>query len=142
MTEPYASFRGERFFLSNFYPAPVTMYGKVYPSVEYAYVAAKTLDPKEREYIRNLSSPGVAKRYGRKLKVREDWEQIKLEVMETLVRRKFENPALGAMLLATGDEELVEVNYWYDTFWGTCNGKGENHLGKILMKVRDRLRNL
>jgi predicted NAD-dependent protein-ADP-ribosyltransferase YbiA (DUF1768 family) len=73
---------------------------------------------------------------GRSVKLRPDWESIKLDVMETAVRIKFTDPELAAKLIATGDEELIEGNWWNDTFWGVCNGVGENHLGKILMKVR------
>ena len=73
--------------------------------------------------------------------LRPAWDDIKLNVMRDLVWRKFsEDPELRAKLLATGDAELVEGNAWGDTFWGVDqSGKGENHLGKILMETRTRL---
>jgi hypothetical protein len=112
-----------------------------YASVEHAFVASKTLDPAERARVRAEPDPRRAKRMGRRLVLRPDWERIKLEVMETLVREKFaRHPALAARLLATGPVQLVERNHWRDTFWGVCDGRGENHLGRILMKVRDELR--
>jgi len=117
-------------FLSSFWPA--TVYG--YPSVENAYQAAKTTDKALRQQFRKCAS-AQAKRLGRKLPLLD-------AVMETLVRRKFEDVGLRANLVATGDEELVEGNNWHDNFWGDCScGRcrmiaGENQLGKILMGVR------
>lgn len=132
-------FDGEYRFLSNFYPANVTFEDMSFPSVEHAYVAAKTLDRNERVRICYLTT-GAAKRYGRTLKLRPDWEDIKIEVMGNLVLQKFtRHPHLKKMLLATGDQELVEGNHWGDTFWGVCKGKGQNVLGRILMLVRAEL---
>jgi predicted NAD-dependent protein-ADP-ribosyltransferase YbiA (DUF1768 family) len=66
---------------------------------------------------------------------------MKLTVMETCVRYKFsQNTDLRAELIATGDAYLEEGNSWNDRYWGVCDGQGENHLGKILMKVRAELR--
>ena len=127
-------FRGDYFFLSNFYP---TNFG----SVEHHYQAAKTTDKAWRQRILDAPTAGIAKRLGRKAPVRPDWDEIKLQVMEDLVTQKFfAHPELATRLLATGDEELVEANWWGDKFWGKHNGVGENHLGKILMKVRGELR--
>lgn len=134
------SFTGEFRFLSNFYPAKVKLDGESYPSVEHAYQAAKTLDKKDRKKIATLKASG-AKSYGRKVKMRPDWEKVKLGIMEDLVFQKFSNePTMREMLVITDPLELVEGNDWNDTFWGVCNGKGENHLGKILMRVRARLK--
>lgn len=128
-------------WLSNFWPCRVRLWGKEYDCVEKAYVAAKTTDEELREQIRLFKTPGEAKRYGRKIKLREDWDEIKVTIMATLVRRKFYNNAdLGEKLLDTGIAIIVEGNTWGDTFWGVCNGKGENRLGRILMMVRDDLR--
>lgn len=136
-----AEFRGEYRFLSNFWPATVVFEGIEYPTVEHAYQAAKTLDVNERKRIALLATPGDAKRAGRALPLRADWENVKLGVMEQCVRYKFTHHAeLCAKLLATGDAYLEEGNTWGDEFWGTVNGRGENHLGKILMKVREELR--
>lgn len=134
-------FRDEWEFLSNFYPATVHLDGVAYPSVEHAFQAAKTLERAERERIRKSSSPAKAKGRGRGVPLRKDWEQVKLAVMEALVREKFTaHPELGARLLATGSRRLVEGNTWGDTFWGVCRGSGKNHLGRILMRVREELR--
>ena len=79
---------------------------------------------------------------GKTVPLRKDWEKVKLQVMETLVRNKFKDSAMKNMLLSTHDEDIQEGNYWHDSFWGVDlrTGQGENHLGKILMKVRDELK--
>jgi ribA/ribD-fused uncharacterized protein len=132
-------FRGQYNFLSNFYS--VNVYG--YPSVEHAYQAAKTLDKELRAKIKACKTPAEAKRLGRQLPLRSDWEEIKIEVMETLLKRKFEHPSLRQKLLATTGQ-LVEENTWHDNFWGSCIcgrcRKGDNLLGKLLMKIRQQLR--
>jgi ribA/ribD-fused uncharacterized protein len=131
-------FRDEYFFLSNFYPVEIKLDGIVYPNAETAFQAQKTLDVEERHKFSMLKNPVQAKRLGRKVKLRDDWEEVKLEIMTEIVSQKFlQHPYLIEMLLQTGDEELVEGNKWGDRFWGVCKGKGENHLGKILMKIRD-----
>mgnify|MGYP001609457273 CR=1 FL=1 len=134
-------FQGDYRFLSNFWPASVMMHGLEYLSVEHAYQAAKTKDLAQREKIHLCVSPGQAKRMGRYVTIRPDWERIKLDTMTHLVARKFKHPTLAKALLATGDAELQEGNKWGDTYWGICNGRGENHLGKILMAVRTELAN-
>lgn len=130
------SFEGEYAFLSNFYEHPISNGVITFPTNEHYFQAMKTLEDDERLAIARAETPGKAKRMGRSVKLRSDWESIKLDVMETAVRIKFTDPELAAKLIATGNEELVEGNWWNDTFWGVCNGVGENHLGKILMKVR------
>lgn len=133
------SFTGDHRFLSNFWPCRVEFDGQVYTSVEHAYVAAKVLDPVVRDLIKNCATAGQVKRLGRKLPLRADWEAVKLSVMESLIRQKFNDPGLGSRLKATGEQELVEGNHWGDTFWGVCDGVGQNHLGKLLMKVRNEI---
>jgi ribA/ribD-fused uncharacterized protein len=134
-------FRGDHFFLSNFYPVTVSYDGVEYPSVEHAYQAAKTTDLRQRLIVRRQPTPGAAKRAGRKLFLRPNWDAVKISAMTELVGEKFKRPELATKLVATGDAELIEGNNWGDTFWGQHNGVGENHLGKILMTVRDELRN-
>jgi hypothetical protein len=135
------SFEGEYRFLSNFYFSPLKFGGIIYPTVEHAFQAMKTKNNNERMKISLLKTPGEAKRAGRKVKLREDWEQIKLEAMEYLVRLKFKNYIdLKDRLLATEDAELIEGNWWNDTFWGVCKGRGKNNLGKILMKIRSEIK--
>ena len=146
-------FQGRWYFLSNFYPCEIEHQGITYPSVEHYYVAMKFNDEQFidgkyytpgdlREIISKMEDPGKVKRFGRKIKLRKDWNDYKLEVMNWGVREKFKNDRLSELLLSTGDEELIEGNFWNDTYWGVCNGKGQNHLGKILMEVRNELRGI
>jgi ribA/ribD-fused uncharacterized protein len=126
--------------------------GISYPSNEHYYVAMKVNDEQFingryytpgdfREMLATIESPSIVKKLGQKIKVRGDWDSKKLEVMNWGVREKFNNDkTLKELLLSTGDLELIEGNQWKDTFWGVCNGKGKNHLGKILMEVRRELR--
>lgn len=134
-------------FLSNFYrlDIPITLGNLTYPSVEHAFQAAKTINEEERKQFTNPNmTPAQAKAAGKKIKLRKDWNQIKLKLMKNLVLSKFKhNPNLIDKLLATGDKELIEGNNWNDSYWGVTDwgkGKGQNHLGKILMEVRDELR--
>ena len=134
-------FQDEYRFLSNFYMAEVEYEGTVYPSSEHAYQAAKQFDQEFRDKVKNLKTPGLAKRAGRKAKLRPDWQKKKVGIMTEIVRDKFKrNPDLAADLLATGNAMLQEGNNWGDKFWGMVDGKGANHLGLILMQIREELR--
>lgn len=138
-----SGFFGQHRFLSNFYPAEVTLSSVTYPTVEHAYQASKSIDAGERELIRLCSMPGLAKRMAKNLRhLRPDLldVNVKLRIMEDLVRQKFKIKELRRQLLATGDKELEETNNWGDHFWGTSHGDGTNHLGHILMKIRSELR--
>ena len=132
-------FEGPYFFLSNFYPSEVRHEADVYPTVEHAFQAAKTLDPSERAWVRDAQSPALAKRLGRKVALRSDWERIKVDIMRQLLLQKFESPELGLALRETAGHELIEGNTWNDRFWGVCRGRGQNHLGRLLMEIRARL---
>lgn len=129
-------FDGEHRFLSNFYPGVVKLDGIEYPTVEHAYQAAKTDDRFVRARINELQYPGAAKKFGRTIRLRHDWDTVKIDIMTDLVSQKFSVEPLRSMLLATGDALLIEGNKWGDVFWGVCNGEGENHLGRIIMQVR------
>jgi ribA/ribD-fused uncharacterized protein len=134
------SFSGDHAFLSNFYPAQTPYEGLVYPTSEHAFQAAKTLDTEERRRIAGLATPAQAKRAGRNLALRPDWEQVKIAVMTAIVRAKFQhNPDLTQKLAATADAGLVEGNRHGDRFWGVCQGEGQNWLGRVLMEVRAEL---
>jgi len=135
-----SSFTMEYSFLSNFYPCLIEFDGDIYPSLEHAYQAAKTNDPNERKKIREEKQVRRAKQIGRHVTIREDWEQIKVEVMRDLLKKKFENPQLRKLLLDTYPHDLVEGNNWGDTFWGVCRGHGKNMLGVLLMQLRSELR--
>ena len=135
-------FRDEYYFLSNFYEAPVEYGGFRYLSAEAAFQAQKCLSVSERQEFVCLSAAD-AKQKGREVDLRPDWENVKTELMEEIVRAKFtQNPDLARLLLATGDKTLLEGNTWHDTFWGVelDTHQGENHLGKILMQIREKLR--
>lgn len=137
------SFQGEYRFLSNFFLTIIKYEGIEYPSVEHAYQAAKSLDRNVRKRIAECSTPGMAKRMGKGVRLRSDWERKKLSIMEELIWKKFEdNSSLKKMLLETYPSLLIEGNYWHDNFWGDCvcdqccDRRGLNHLGAILMRVR------
>ena len=135
-------FAGEYAFLSNFYPSPIAYKDNkiVYPTVEHYFQAMKTFQSDEHETIRTAATPGEAKRLGRRCTLREDWDNIKYEVMYRALKMKFKDPDLRAKLLATGDEFLVEGNTWGDRYWGVCEGRGLNKLGQLLMIVREECR--
>lgn len=134
------SFRGDYDFLSNFYSCPVEYDGLTYQNTEAAFQAAKCVDRNEREKFVSLS-PGQAKKLGRKVDLREDWETVKIDVMRDVLKSKFSlNFELREKLIATNDVELIEGNHWNDRFWGVCRGKGQNHLGKLLMELREILK--
>jgi len=129
-----SAFTGEYRFLSNFFIEPD------WSHVEGEYQVLKCANPDDVAQFSNLT-PAQCKALGRRVDIRKDWEPIKLAVMYDLVLAKFrEHPTLMAMLLNTKDQKLVEGNRWGDRYWGVCGSQGENHLGKILMKVRDEVR--
>ena len=134
------SFDEEYAFLSNFYFSPMVIDNVVYTTNEHFFQAMKTLKIDEKWAIAAADTPGQAKRMGRSITLRSDWETIKSYYMELGLRLKFQNPDLAAKLIATGDEELIEGNTWGDRIWGVYNGEGENRLGKLLMKIRDELK--
>lgn len=133
------SFVREYEFLSNFYPAEVIYQGIKYKNNEAAFQAQKTKDIKDRFQFSSLN-PSEAKKLGRRIELRSDWEQVKTNVMYEICLAKFtQNADLKQKLLDTHDEYLEEGNTWNDKVWGTVNGVGENRLGKILMRVREEL---
>lgn len=135
-----ASFSGNYRFLSNFYLVDLVYEGVSYRSVEHAYQAAKTFDHLARLRVAAAPTPGEAKKLGRALRLRSDWETAKFDVMLELLRQKFAHEELADLLVATYPMVLVEGNDWGDRIWGVCGGVGENRLGWLLMQVRDELR--
>ena len=130
-------FDGEYAFLSNFYDSPIEKDGIVYPTNEHFFQAMKTLDNEERKRIAAAETPGKAKRMGRSVKLRPDWEQSKIQIMKEGLTLKFLcHKDLAEKLVATGDVWLIEGNWWGDTYWGVCNGVGHNMLGNLLMEIR------
>lgn len=132
-------FQGSHRFLSNFYPCRLEFGGLTYTSSEAAYQAQKTLDEKLREEFTTLNAREARKK-GRQIKIREDWDYENLNVMYRILRIKFTDASLRKMLLDTEGSYLEETNYWHDTFWGVYNGEGWNHLGRLLMIVRDEIK--
>ena len=132
-------FKSEFEFLSNFYPVSIHVDGIDYPSVEHAYQAFKTDDISKKMEIAALPYPGQAKKYGRHISLRPDWDKLKLSFMAVLLYQKFANSVLQEKLLETEDRELIEGNWWHDQYWGVDlrKGLGENNLGKLLMQTRE-----
>jgi len=140
------SFTGKYKGFSNFEPVVIYYKHYTFPSVEHAYQASKELYPGYYFY-KILAVPAgeanIARKLGRKSKLRPDWGKFKLKSMEKFLRQKFEYKKFKNLLISTGDETLVEGNWWHDNFWGDCHCKkckdieGQNHLGKILMRLRE-----
>lgn len=152
---PINGFNGKYRFLSNFWECPNGVSVQLKEdgcgihmrasTSEHVYQAAK-VEPtgtglSVRAAVLSAITPSAAKRYGGNAVLRDGWDDMRLSVMEQITFAKYEqNPTLRDLLLATDDAYLEETNYWGDKFWGVCKGFGENHLGKILMKVRYELR--
>jgi ribA/ribD-fused uncharacterized protein len=148
-------FEGPYRFLSDFHPATISCnvgFGLVvYPDVEHAYQCSKTTNLEDHNWILSRLTPALAKKAGskrgikvgnryRRIKLRNDWEEVKLAIMLDLLRLKFAIPDLRRRLLATGNSMLIEGNWWGDTFWGVYDGVGGNHLGRLIMQVRREIR--
>lgn len=140
------TFKNKYSFLSNFSPINIKINGAVWPTSEHMYMACKTTDPAIQEQIRKAYTPGYAKKLGRQLTLHPDWEQIKDLAMLRVLRAKFKyNKEHHKLLLATGNKQLIEGNYWHDNYWGSCmckrcGNKGKNMLGQLLMQVRNELK--
>ena len=133
-------FRGKYVFLSNFFLAPLQHGTLTYATVEHLYQASKAVHPTDYERIRTAPTPAVAKRLGRRIPCRPDWEDRKIGVMAGCLRLKFaEGSELARQLLATGTARLVEGNSWGDQVWGVYRGVGQNLLGKLLEARRAEL---
>ena len=136
-------FSGEYRYLSNFYPCKIEYEGLVYSSVEAAFQAAKCSVPAERAAFAFYTAP-QAKKAGRQVKLREDWESVKTDILCSLLFIKFrDNPGLLTLLLQTGNAVLIEENRWHDNYYGDCicdrckNTLGQNLLGVKLMELRN-----
>lgn len=137
------SFRDKYYFLSNFYPCDITLTFEneklTFSNAEAAFQSCKATDMNTKHMFTELNA-SEAKKLGRSVKLSPVWNTIRIDCMYAIVKQKFkQNPDLLHQLKQTSDAILVENNTWNDTFWGVCNNKGENHLGKILMRIRDEL---
>lgn len=115
----------------------VDMDGTEYRSSEHYYQSHKTLDNHERYLIQTSRTPMHSKTLGRRCELRPDWNDVKDQVMESALRLKFNNEYLRNKLIETYPHELIEGNYWGDTYWGVCDNRGQNKLGMLLMEIRD-----
>ena len=132
-------FDGIYAFLSNFYDAPVEYLGITYRNSESAYQAQKC--PARIHEFTDIPA-AMAKKMGRKIEIRDDWEEVKDNIMFAIVYAKFsQNPDLKQKLIDTGKAPIIEGNTWGDTYWGQVDGKGKNMLGKILMIIRHEFQN-
>lgn len=138
---PNHMFSDELYFLSNMYPCPVTMnlFDKDYTfqTSEAAFQAGKCVLEADVEKLAAMVKGQQAKGYGRKVRMKPDWDCKKIDWMYQVVKAKFtQNPDLMEQLVETYPLELVETNTWKDKFWGVYYGQGENNLGKILTCIR------
>lgn len=144
MLKAITRFRGKNHFLSNFSRYPVTLERKKYPTVEHAFQAMKSLNPKVQEKIRKQETPLDAKRLGNSIKLRDGWDKMRTGVMFDLVYLKFtQNEEARKLLIGTGKDYIIEGNRHHDDYWGVClcsecqlKPVGQNRLGLILMEVR------
>ena len=151
MTAVITGFYGRWAFLSNFYPAALTWEGITYPTAEHAYNAGKTISRAHRYALAEAPTPQKARKLGRDLELRTDWDEARYEVMRDVLWAKFAaHPLRAAALLATGNTVLIEGqsvgDRWHDQHWGDCYcGRrkcatpGANHLGFMLMELRSEL---
>lgn len=137
-------FSGPHLFLSNFYMQNVTLDDITYPSAEHAFQAAKCAERYEKLWIAGAPTPAVAKRRGRYVDLPRGWSLRRFHAMERVLRAKFSGFTMMDKLRATESALLIEGNTWHDNIWGDCRcirsecrAPGKNHLGRLLMKVRD-----
>ena len=135
-------FQNEYRWLSNFAPVKIKLDGLEFPSVEHAYMSAKSDDVEWKKFCSNQNNKaGDVKRQSRNITLKKDWNEIKLKVMKECVNQKFSQEPYRTKLLETGTQHIQEGNRWNDKFWGVClkTNKGENHLGRLIMDVRSAL---
>jgi len=141
------SFKNEYEPFSNFFPCTVFFEGRNYPTIEHAFQAAKSKSWKFRKKVSEVpvDKPGYAKKLGRTVPLRKDWEMVKISIMRRLLMQKFSLDEFKTLLISTGNAVIIEGNYWHDNYWGDCFCKkckdieGKNNLGKLLMKLRENI---
>ena len=133
-------------WLSNMTLVNIPLKGIIYPSVEHAYMSEKSHDKSWKQLCsqKNISGKQI-KNFSKTIELRSDWENVKLLVMEYCLREKFKQEPFKSKLIATGNENIQEGNYWGDVFYGVdlkqTPNIGENHLGRLIMKIRDEITN-
>lgn len=135
-------FKDEYRWLSNFYPCDLRFRGKLYTSVEYAYMSAKSEDEEWKKMCAEAKEkPGIIKKKSQHLELVPNWEVMKIEVMQACLELKFLQEPFKTWLVETGDVYLQEGNTWGDKFWGVDleTGEGANVLGILIMTIRGKL---
>lgn len=135
-------FQNEYRWLSNFAPVLIILDKIEYSSVEHAYMSAKSDDIEWKKFCSNPNNkPGDVKRESRNITLKENWNEIKLDIMYQCLKQKFNQEPYKNLLLETKDKYIQEGNMWNDKFWGVClkTSKGINHLGKLIMQIRKEL---
>ncbi len=133
-------FKGEYDFLSNRFGCRFVWQGLKFGSAEAAFQSSKCEDVTERRFYAGCSADKAVLR-GKEQIPYPGWEAARLSIMESILQAKFEqNPALMEKLKGTGNRILINGNNKQETFWGVdlYSWQGENHLGKIIMKIRER----
>lgn len=129
------------FYLCNFYMRPMTFNGLNYSNAEAAYQAQKCLyDEDKMLFVEggDFSSPREAQKRGQQIAIVDNWDDKRVEVMYEVIAEKFlQNPDLAERLIQTNGQLITEGDRFSDTFWGLTEDGGENHLGNILMYIRD-----
>jgi hypothetical protein len=135
-------FQKENRWLSNFVPCTIILEGKIYSSVEHAYMSAKCTDQEWKLFCQKTKKPGQVKKASRGIKLRSNWEEIKIDIMKECLKQKYNQEPYKTKLKETGDQFIQEGNWWNDKFWGVClkTGKGKNILGKLIMEIRKEIR--
>lgn len=136
-------FKDEYSWLSNFYLCLIKINSLIFPSVEHAYQSEKSQELSWKILCQNEDA-SIVKKKSRKLEINlKEWNKRKLKVMEECINQKFDQEPFKSLLLQTGEKYIQEGNYWGDEYWGVNlkTGKGLNHLGKLIMKKRDKLNN-
>ncbi len=136
--KPILGFQGEYRWLSNFVPVDIEFDDVIYPSVEHAYVAAKCNDICDRSPIQKMTA-GQAKRYGKTMHLSPWFESSKISIMRGFLDQKFSKEPYRQLLIDTDGSYIEETNAWGDTFWGVCDGKGQNILGVLIMQIRSEI---
>ncbi len=135
-------FQKEHRWLSNFAPVQIVLDGFEYPSVEHAYISAKSDEAVWKEFCTSKDiEPKWVKKMSGLIKINPDWELEKLHVMKACLIQKYHTEPYRTKLLEKGDQYIQEGNNWGDKFWGVCleTNTGENILGKLIMKIRETL---
>ena len=136
------SFERKYRWLSNFSRVKIVLEGIEYATVEHAYMSAKSKDMAWKSRCADAQlTPAQIKRESRQIEVREDWDDIKYDIMKECIEQKYNQEPYKTLLKNTGKKHIQEGNTWNDEYWGVNleTGEGENKLGKLIMKKRNKL---